>query len=148
MTKLKTEIEKFRTWALQYPESERYGEWECDYLEWTSIYIAFEHFLLETNFCEWNEAAKREILYIIARDNEMENLVTELAKDTSRLLSIAQFAIQEAERDAKWQLAVELGKVQTQSAQAEEHLLSFVRDADEYVRRRALMALASSGLCI
>lgn len=145
MTSLKTEIEKFKTWASQYPESDRYGEWECDYPGWTLLYKTFIRFLAETDFRQWDEATRRDVLYLIARDNEIEKLVAALAEDTARLLSIVPFALKEAEPEAKWQLAIRLGNVQSQSAQAEEYLLAFMRDSDEYVRRRALMALAQLG---
>lgn len=81
------------------------------------------------------------VIYIVARDNEVEIMVSELAQEPDRFLAVALACLSSAERDAKWQFAAELGKLSTHLQEAESLLLKFVEDEDEYVRRRAIIAL-------
>ena len=76
---------------------------------------------------------------MIARDNEVGLLADEVP--AARLVSLAQSALESKERDAKWQLVIRLKKLQWKT-EIEQLLLAFVKDVDEYVRRRALLTLA------
>jgi hypothetical protein len=140
---LKKEIQKFKDWASQYPKGQRYGEWECDYDFWAYLYDTFIGFIENSDYKEWSVKDKNDLLYVIARDNEAQYLSSEISKIPHRLLLLAKAALNSNEVDAKWQLAEELGEVQELHKEAEECLLSFVKDSEEYVSRIALMALAN-----
>lgn len=142
---LEVAVTRFRAWADQFPVAERSGEWECLYDDWQTIYNAFRAFVDVTNCQDWDEAIMQMLLYIIARDNEMQVLVKEVAERPDHLMCLSEHAIGSSEPDAKWQLAAALGRVEQQTPQAEALLLQFADDPDEYVRRRSLLALADSG---
>lgn len=138
-------IQRFKDWASSYPIAERTGEWECDYPDWAEIYTAFASFVEQNDHRQWSPTDKQNVLYIIARDNETEHLIDEIAKQEGRLIEIAEAAVKHGDRDAKWQIASRLGEAEVEVEVAETHLLEFLKDADEYVRRRALLALAQTG---
>jgi hypothetical protein len=143
--RLERAANRFRAWAETQPAEKRTGEWECDYEDWGEIYQSFEVFLEHTLVEEWDEGSMATVLYLMARDNEFQRLAGEIAKDPSRLLKVAKAALTFPDRDARWQMADELGKVKKRTgcrAEAEVLLLQFVQDEAEYVRRQALMALA------
>ncbi len=142
---LEDQVARFRSWAEAYPSAERFGEWECDYDDWWSVYDAFLPFVATTTCQEWSSATTQMLLYIIARDNEFGQLAHEVAKNPNNLLCLAKRVVDSPEPDARWQIAVELGQMAGPSAQVEEILTQFAHDDDEYVRRRALIALADIG---
>jgi HEAT repeat protein len=83
------------------------------------------------------------VLYAIARDNELEYLAGVIAERHRELLvPLAWAAIEHGERDDRWQLAQQLGRIGQADEAAENVLLALVRDQCEYVRRMALCALA------
>ena len=146
---LKYEIELFRQWAALYLESPRSGEWECDYDRWGNIWTALDQFLEEVSFEQWNQEVTGGILYVIARDNEIENSLDALAGDPQRLLFLARAALNSTEVDAKWQIANRLGDLPERISEVEPILLEFIErspfcdktDRNEYVSRQALLAL-------
>lgn len=142
MHELFIEIKKFHKWAdLQ---EQKIGEWETWYGEWSKIITYFKRFLAQTDFMQWDDEQVNEILYIIARDNESEILVDMVSKHTPLLLFLAEKALISGEHDAKWQLAIHLPEREPHSL-AEVLLLRYVQEDEEYVNRRALMALARMG---
>lgn len=142
---LEAEIARFRAWADDFPVAERNGEWECFYADWQEIYRAFSAFVSATTCQEWDAKLKETLLYIIARDNEEQVLAKAVAKNPDDLICLAERALASPERDARWQLAAELGGLDHRLTEAEPLLLQYARDEDEYVRRRALIALADCG---
>ena len=112
---INAEVNKFKNWANHFPQQERLGEWECNYEDWDSLYRAVLEFLSSSKEGEWTDSEISNLLYAIARDNEMEYLAKELARDTDKLLKLTFHAIQSSESDAKWQLAVQLGVSKTQN---------------------------------
>jgi len=141
---LQQQTVRFQFWAATYPYGEKRGEWECDYEAWSDLYIAFQSFLAQHPFDTWSDEQTATLLYVLARDNEMgfsAGLAGEVAKDPGRLLHLAAASLQCEERDAKWQVAHQLGNLHGYASEAEPLLLSLFQDADEYVRRNALMAL-------
>ena len=141
---LESEVSRFRAWADSFPVPERSGEWECLYPDWQGIDSAFSAFVAATRCQEWDLEMTRLLLYIIARDNESQELVKQVAKRPEDLVWLAQQAIDSPERDAKWQLAAELSHLSRREPQVESLLLHFAHDTDEYVRRCGLMALADT----
>jgi hypothetical protein len=140
--KIFIEINKFDKWAQtqsDIAQDDRGGEWECGYDNWDDIYQAFENYLKTSNPTQWTSKEKELLLYIIARDNEMEHLSSVL--DEQALVTLTREAIINGHRDDKWQLAVQLNRL-TDKHLATILLDSLVNDEDEYVNRRALMGLA------
>ncbi|TWA94343.1 HEAT repeat domain-containing protein [Bradyrhizobium stylosanthis] len=141
-TRLVEAVTAFRNWADCYPVNQRSGEWECDYDEWRSITSAFAAFLDSSDPELWNASTTEMLLYILARDNEMEMLKRELITRPGYLLALARAALHSTERDARWQLADALGSVELTAGEVEPLLAQLFHDGDEYVSRRALLALA------
>jgi hypothetical protein len=145
MAALVSEVERFRAWALSLP-SNRTGEWECDYDSWSSLYNAAFAFFRSRPFETWTDEELRAVLYAIARDNEAEQIVNSLGSEHPELLVlVAEASLGKGERDALWQLGHALGFLKRQGGTEERVLLAMARDEDEYVRRRALGALARLG---
>lgn len=140
---LQEEVERFKEWAASYPAHQRTGEWECDYEQWQPLWAAAIAVLESIPSSAWTEKCCANLLYVIARDNEMERIADELAGRPDALLELARLAIESSERDAKWQLAVQLGALATDKEEAETLLLRLVQDEDEYVSRRSLLALGT-----
>lgn len=140
-------VKHFKQWAEAVPVETRSGEWECDYPDWQRLWSAAEQLMETVPVDVWAESAMEDLLYALARDNECEVIADALAKRDSVLMAVASRATHSAESEAKWQIAVKLGERCGPLAEAEELLVHFVQDANEYVSRRALLALgrASSG---
>jgi hypothetical protein len=134
-------IADFRAWAETVPADQQYGEWECDYQHWHEIHEAFRSLVATRDVKQWPEELVATALYAIARDNEMWILAGDLPRGA--LGFVTERALVESEPDARWQLAVELGR--TPQPDGEQLLLRLVADHDEYVRRRALQSLAKIG---
>ena len=141
MMSLRNEVEKFKNWASVYSVQKVSGEWEDDYPDWSTFYEAAIIFLVSSSPAKWVDEDVTDLLYAIARDNEVEYLAQEVAKNNENLLKLSEFAIGSPERDAKWQLAAQLGGISSRKQEAEALLLQFVDDQDEYVSRRALLSL-------
>jgi HEAT repeat protein len=139
------EVARFHAWADAHPPEQRTDDWESAYDAWPQLYGAFTAFVRATSWRQWSEATTQALLYVIARDNEMAELVKVVAENPDDLLYLAQRALASLEPDARWQIVVELSCLEPQPPQVEPLLLQFAQDEDEYVRRRALMALADVG---
>lgn len=135
-------ILKFKNWAEHIPAASRSGEWECDYPDWSEIYTQIAEFVISKDFCLWSEDEITDILYIIGRDNETQELARVLAKDSDRLIGLLQQCLQSKESEAKWQLIVEAGELKEWSPILEKLIYCLYFDKDYYVQRRALMELA------
>jgi hypothetical protein len=138
-----TEVGRFREWANRYLPDRRYGEWECDYDHWGDLYAAVLEYVAARPPETWSDEESEAVLYAIARDNEIEHLAGEIRlRRPDTLLALAGRALTAGDADAKWQLAVGLGELGRAGDEAERLLLLLARDEHEYVRRRALGALA------
>ena len=138
---LRNEVYKFKSWASAYPVQERSGEWEDGYPHWSAFHKAAITFLASSSPDKWVDEDVSDLLYAIARDNEGEYLAQEVALNIDALLKLSELAIASPERDAKWQLAAQLGDLSRRKQEAEALLLKLVDDHDEYVSRRALLSL-------
>jgi HEAT repeat protein len=137
------EVARFRRWADEhYPVGNRFGEWECDYPDWGSLYMAVLGLVSSRRFQDWSEVEMGAVLYAVARDNEMQHLASEIRSHPGLLFGLAKIAAECGEPDAKWQLAEELGQLGQCDQETEALLVTLASDADEYVRRRSLQALA------
>jgi len=81
------------------------------------------------------------LIYAIARDNEMEELITVLARYSNWFEFLLPHIISSDEDDARWQLATVLGKNVLPFEILENALIKLFEDPVEYVRRRALESL-------
>lgn len=147
MADLMSEVGRFRAWADDTcPPNRRFGEWECDYEHWGSLYGAVLAFVATRPFKSWSAEEVRTVLYAIARDNEMQHLAGEIRRGHPDLLAqLTQASIEVGECDDRWQLAEELGQLGRAGGEDERLLLQLARDQREYVRRRALQSLARLG---
>ena len=133
MSCLREEVERFKAWAST--QRRNYGEWECDYEDWATLYAAGEASLANLSM---SEVEVDLVLYVLARDNESELIKSMLEKYVDNGMRVARAAISCGDADARWQIADFLG---TQNGDEAKHLLHrFADDEDEYVRRRALLA--------
>lgn len=142
---LDNEVVRFKMWALTYPSETRSGEWECDYDYWKELYAAFTSFVESNSPDKLSEQDIKNIIYVVARDNEMENLVSELAEKPSWFKVVLPHVLESEESDAKWQFAVALGENILPFAESESALLKLVDDENEYLSRRALQSLGKIG---
>ena len=138
---LEDEITQFQSWAASQLSEGEYSCWETGYPNWPQIKQAFGEFLQKQPFRDWNSRTVSDILYIIARDNDSPSLALAVAEEPERLLFLVEAAAKSSERDAKWQFAVEMSRLNRQEYPVEPLLLALFQDEDEYVRRQALMAL-------
>lgn len=142
---LHSEVEKFRAWASNYPVEQRSGEWECDYEEWPTLNRSFKAYLDSHSPQEADDHAVSDLIYAVARDNEMEDLVSELAKKPEWFAFLLPSVLECDEPDARWQFAVTLGHRILPFSEAEGALMKLVADGHEYVSRMALQALGRIG---
>lgn len=142
MADMMSEVARFRLWADSYPIERRPPEWECDYPDIGAFYDAILKFVNTRSFETWSADELTEILYAIARDNELQHLAEEIRSHPQMLLDLARAAIKCGEPDVKWQLAHELGYLGRRDTEAQNLLVILANDANEYVRRRSLSALA------
>jgi hypothetical protein len=140
------EVARFQLWAGAIPPECRHGEWECDYDHWDGLYTAVLGFVDAVPFRSWTPEQVQAVLFAVARDNEMQHLAGEIrARHPETLVALARAAVGLGERDAKWQLAEELGQLGQGGGDAERVLVAWSRDEEEYLRRRSLQALARLG---
>jgi hypothetical protein len=132
-------VQQFRTWAAANERTT--GEWEADYPEWASFYRA-ANAVLTSDCDEWDEETKYWLLYAIARENEVGLLARSLAEKQVNLLAV--YSLKTRESDAKWQLAEQMRRFRL-TPEGEQVLLRYAQDAEEYVRRVALIVLGNLG---
>lgn len=142
---LKVEVETFRLWASDYPQDTRSGEWECDYEEWSSLSLAFLSFIENNDPSELTKTEIADLIYVIARDNEIEELIEAVVQNEELFKLLLSNVLHSTEFDAKWQFAVALGQNTFNPTIAEDALLKLVKDTDEYTSRRALQSLGKIG---
>jgi hypothetical protein len=141
---LRSEVNRFRGWAVSVQNAERTGEWETWYEHWNELYTAFHSFISTTSTAHWSDQDWADVIYALARDNEAEHLAEMLASDPDLLLAVSRRVLQSDEPDAKWQIAEQLSR-RGHSEVGEAILLTLADNDHEYVSRRALMALGRIG---
>ncbi len=136
------EANRFKAWAKQnFPTGAGFGEWECDYPNWDRRYTAAISHLNAYSPAEWNSVDIDILLYVLARDNEVENIKQELERRPGHLLALARLALSRPSNwEARWQLADALSKLPP--GESVPVLEQYFGDEHEYVRRRTLLALA------
>lgn len=144
---LETELMRFQAWALAYPtpQEKRSPEWERDYDGWPALYAAFAGYVAAVPCQDWSPSTTEQVVFALAHDTDQQGMIGRLARHPAALLCLAERVSVMQMPDATWQLVAEVGKLDRSWPQAEPLLLRFTQDEDEYVRRRAVLALADSG---
>jgi hypothetical protein len=142
---LRTAVAAFRRWADSLPPDAADTEWERSYERWHELYAEAEAFISQSDYEDWSPGDKQDLLYALARDNEDEILADALRRRPELLVAVAEDALACGDSNARWQIAAMLGELTPLTAEIETLLVRFAVDDDEYVRRRALLALAAIG---
>ena len=119
---------KFHQWQeATYPgktSEELGGEWEVDYPYWNDTYSAFCHVLTQMDAETADSVLLDEMVYLIARDNEAEGFIQETTSHPQWFECLCRRA---AECPC--------------SQEVKDMILDFAKDPNEYVSRRALLAM-------
>ncbi|MCW3051984.1 MAG: hypothetical protein JWN14_1154 [Chthonomonadales bacterium] len=143
---LLSEVALFQQWAEATFPKGGFGEGEWEYPAWDRFWPAVLEFVAACPFSSWSQEELKAVLYALARDHEDEIIADELReKFPDVLLPLTRAAIEFGEKDARWQLAHQLGQLDATGGEPEQMLLALAHDEEEYVRRRALQALARRG---
>lgn len=137
-------IAEFRAWQeTRFPgrkPCEINGEWETWYGSWPEVNAAFCKVLLDVPPETADVHLLDEMVYIIARDNECEYLMEELSEHPKWFGVLCRHSLHMEEIDAKWQFASYLPDCEC-GHEIKELILALAEDQDEYVCRRALLAM-------
>ena len=135
---------KFHQWQeITYPgktTEEIGGVWEIDYPAWNDIFDAFCHVLTQMDAETGDSVLLDEMVYLIARDNEAERFIQETTSHPQWFECLCRRAVASNESEAKWQFAAYLPEC-TCSQEVKDMILDFAKDPNEYVSRRALLAM-------
>ena len=135
---------KFHQWQeATYPgktSEEIGGEWEVDYPYWNDTYSAFCQVLTQMDAETADSVLLDEMVYLIARDNEAEGFIQETTSHPQWFECLCRRAAASNESEAKWQFAAYLPECPC-SQEIKDMILDFAKDPNEYVSRRALLAM-------
>ena len=135
---------KFHQWQeITYPgktTEEIGGAWEVDYPAWNDIFDAFCHVLTQMNAEMEDSILLDEMVYLIARANEAEGFIQETTSHPKWFECLCRRAAASNENEAKWQFAAYLPECSC-SQKVRDIILDFAKDPNEYVSRRALLAM-------
>ncbi|TXK80681.1 HEAT repeat domain-containing protein [Paenibacillus sp. N3.4] len=137
-TKIDEQIDKFWKWS---KNQKQVKEWEPNYELWTLIYTLISKLFENSEYKDWDRKTINNLLYIIGRDNECEEIIDQLTRKPSILYPLAEEALNYHDNDTRWQFAHYLGRITQKEPRAKELIVKFSEDYVEYVRRRALAAL-------
>lgn len=132
------EIKSFNLWSKTAEKS--YGEWETDYLHWDRIYKSTINLIEKIPVGNWSADIVNKFLFILARDNECENIINQLIDFPTQLIELAKHSLSFTDFEARWQIAYGLGELTDNEEEVKLLLQKFTVDEEEYVRRRALFA--------
>ena len=138
------QVGKFHQWQeITYPgktTEEIGGAWEVDYPAWNDIFDAFCHVLTQMDAETADSVLLDEMVYLIARDNEAEGFIQETTSHPQWFECLCRRAAASNESEAKWQFAAYLSECPC-SQEVKDMILDFAKDPNEYVSRRALLAM-------
>lgn len=142
--RLLEQVGKFHQWQeITYPgktTEEIGGAWEVDYPAWNDIFDAFCHVLTQMDAETADSVLLDEMVYLIARDNEAEGFIQETTSHPQWFERLCRRAAASNENEAKWQFAAYLPECSC-SQEVRDIILDFAKDPNEYVSRRALLAM-------
>ncbi len=116
--------------------------WEIDYPAWNDIFDAFCHVLTQMDAETGDSVLLDEMVYLIARDNEAERFIQETTSHPQWFECLCRRAVASNESEAKWQFAAYLPECPC-NQEVKDMILDFAKDPNEYVSRRALLAMPS-----
>ena len=142
--RLLEQVGKFHQWQeITYPgktTEEIGGAWEVDYPAWNDIFDAFCHVLTQMDAETADSVLLDEMVYLIARANEAEGFIQETTSHPKWFECLCRRAAASNESEAKWQFAAYLPECSC-SQEVRDIILDFAKDPNEYVSRRALLAM-------
>ena len=142
--RLLEQVGKFHQWQeITYPgktTEEIGGAWEVDYPAWNDIFDAFCHVLTQMDAEMADSILLDEMVYLIARANEAEGFIQETTSHPKWFECLCRRAAASNESEAKWQFAAYLPECSC-SQEVRNIILDFAKDPNEYVSRRALLAM-------
>ena len=142
--RLLEQVGKFHQWQeITYPgktTEEIGGAWEVDYPAWNDIFDAFCHVLTQMDAEMADSILLDEMVYLIARANEAEGFIQETTSHPQWFECLCRRAAASNENEAKWQFAAYLPECSC-SQEVRDIILDFAKDPNEYVSRRALLAM-------
>ena len=142
--RLLEQVGKFHQWQeITYPgktTEEIGGAWEVDYPAWNDIFDAFCHVLTQMDAEMADSILLDEMVYLIARANEAEGFIQETTSHPKWFECLCRRAAASNESEAKWQFAAYLPECPC-SPEIKNMILDFAKDPNEYVSRRALLAM-------
>ena len=142
--RLLEQVGKFHQWQeITYPgktTEEIGGAWEVDYPAWNDIFDAFCHVLTQMDAEMADSFLLDKMVYLIARANEAEGFIQETTSHPKWFECLCRRAAASNESEAKWQFAAYLPKCSC-SQEVRNIILDFAKDPNEYVSRRALLAM-------
>jgi hypothetical protein len=137
-TEIDEQVDDFWKWS---KSEKQVQEWETFYTQWTLIYTLISKLIETTEYKDWNRKTLNNLLYIIGRDNECEEIIDLLTSKPSIFYNLAEEALNYNDSDTRWQFAHYLGDITQEEPRARELLIKYSEDKFEYVRRRALAVL-------
>ncbi|WP_040952705.1 HEAT repeat domain-containing protein [Gorillibacterium massiliense] len=142
---LKNEVSHFVNWSNSVKH--KVYEWEADYPDWSRVYTLIGKLLMSISFSDLTQEAKKDLLFLLARDNELEEIATQLAEYPDHIIPLSREGLSYPDSDARWQLAHYIWSYGNTFPEVEGILVEYYRDTDEYVRRRTLLALGYMKSC-
>ncbi|WP_442601809.1 hypothetical protein [Paenibacillus sp. KN14-4R] len=137
-TKIDEQVDEFWKWS---KNEKQVKEWEANYESWTLIYSLISKLIETTEYKDWDRKTVNNLLYLIGRDNECEEIIVQVASKPSILCSLAEEALNYHDNDTRWQFAHHLGTITDKEPRTLELIIKFSEDYVEYVRRRAYAVL-------
>lgn len=114
------------------------------YPQWDSVCSTFQHLLTEVPPEDWTQDLEKDVLFTVGYDHQAEDLLGMLINYPAALLRLGPAALDYPDYHARWQVAHGLGQIDLQPDRCETLLCHFAAsDPEEYVRRRALLALGT-----
>ncbi|GMX65510.1 hypothetical protein Elgi_47810 [Paenibacillus elgii] len=138
---LKIEVSNFLNWSKSFEHDE--NEWERGYPHWFRVYALIGKLLSSYKFIELTPEVKENIFYLLAKDNEVEEIAALLSEYPDYIISLAKEGLDYHDYEARWQLAHYIWKYGQTYPEVEEILIRYYKDRDEYVSRRALLAIGN-----
>lgn len=142
MTRLAREVERLKSWRVGgAPDALGLGhgaEWESNYPHWPELLDAVQAVINQPEAID-DELADL-VLFVLARDNEDELVADMLKESPATLRRLLSAALQYQDAQARWQIAAILPSAL--KGEAEGSLVQLGNDTNDYVRRRASIALS------
>lgn len=136
--KLDEQVDDFWRWSKTIKHE---LEWEVSFPRWELLNTIFDTLIATTTNHTWEQRTVNNLLFIIGRDNESELLIRKITEYPESLLFLGKEGITYSDSDTKWQLVHYLTECFPTHFEVEEIIYRYYEDQNEYVKRRALLAL-------